>query len=132
METLTLQIPEPLYQRLLITASATQQTLETVVLRSLQVGCPPTWDDIPEPFQVDIAALDKLDDNTLWQIARSHKTPVEMARYNQLLERNQEDMLTETERVELEQLRHETDRWMLMLAQAAALLRWRGHLVALS
>ncbi|MGM3308054.1 hypothetical protein ACSQ6I_19105 [Anabaena sp. WFMT] len=64
-ETVTLQIPEIIYQRLVNTANATQRPLEEVILRALQVGSPPAWDDVPEEFQAELAALDKLDDNTL-------------------------------------------------------------------
>lgn len=46
-ETVTLQIPETLYQRLVNTARATQGPIEEIMLRALQVGSPPSWDDIP-------------------------------------------------------------------------------------
>lgn len=129
VETVTLQIPEILYQRLVNTARATQRSLEEVMLHALQVGSPPEWDDVPEEFQADLAALDKLDDNTLWQIVHSRKTVAEMERYNTLLESNSSNTLTEAERLELMTLRHEADRFMLRKAQAAVLLRWRGHRV---
>ncbi len=129
VETVTLQIPEILYQRLVNTANATQRPVEEVMLHALQIGSPPEWDDVPEEFQADIAALDKLDDNTLWQIVNSRKTTVEMERYNTLLEGNSSGTLTEAERLELMALRHEADLFMLKKAHAAVLLRWRGHRV---
>jgi hypothetical protein len=129
VETVTLQIPEILYQRLVSTARATQQPLENVILHALQVGSPPEWDDVPEEFQADLAALDRLDDNTLWQIVRSRKTVAEMERYNTLLDGNSSGTLTQDERLELMALRNEADRFMLVKAQAAVLLRWRGHRV---
>lgn len=128
-ETITLQIPELLYQRLVNTANATRRSIEEVILHALQVGSPPQWDDVPEEFQADIAALDKLDDNTLWKIVNSRKTAGEMERYDTLLERNSNGTLTEAERLELMALRQEADLFMLRKAQAAVLLRWRGHLV---
>ncbi|MFB2937722.1 hypothetical protein ACE1B6_20940 [Aerosakkonemataceae cyanobacterium BLCC-F154] len=128
-ETITLQIPEILYQRLVNTANATQRSIEEVILHALQVGSPPQWDDVPEEFQADIAALDKLDDNTLWQIVNSRKTAGEMERYDSLLERNSNGTLTDAERLELMALRQEADLFMLTKAQAAVLLRWRGNLV---
>ena len=111
------------------TARATQRPLEEVMLHALQIGSPPEWDNVPPEFQADLAALDKLDDNTLWQIARSHKTAAEMERYNTLLEGNSNNTLTEAFRLELMALRQEADRFMLLKAQAAVLLRWRGHRV---
>ncbi len=97
VETVTLQIPEILYQRLLNTARATQQPLEEVMLYAIKIGSPPEWDNVPAEFQAEIATLDKLDDNTLWQIARSQKTAADMKRYNMLLEGNQNDTLTDAE-----------------------------------
>lgn len=129
IETVTLQIPEILYQRLVNTSRATQRPLEEVILHALQIGSPPEWDNVPPEFQADLAALDKLDDNTLWQIARSHKTIAEMERYNNLLEGNSSNTLTEAERLELMALRQDADRFMLLKAQASVLLRWRGHRV---
>ncbi len=129
VETVTLQIPEIIYQRLVNTARATQRPLEEVMLHALQIGSPPAWDNVPEEFQADLAALDKLDDNTLWQIVRSRKTAADMERYNILLEGNSNNILTEAERLELMTLRHEADRLMLCKAQAAVLLRWRGHIL---
>lgn len=103
--------------------------LEEVMLHALQVGSPPTWDDVPEEFQADLAALDKLDDNTLWQIFHSRKTTTDMERYNILLEDNSSGTLTDAQCIELAVLRREADRFMLRKAQAAVLLRWRGHSV---
>lgn len=126
-ETVTLQIPEIIYTRLVNTAKATQRPLEEVILRVLQIGSPPAWDDIPSEFQAEVAALDKLDDDSLWQVARASKTNQNMERYNILLDGNSNGTLSEEERLELMALRHEMDAFMLCKAQAAVLLRWRGH-----
>lgn len=126
-ETVTLQIPEIIYTRLVNTAKATQRPLEEIILRVLQIGSPPAWDDIPSEFQAEVAALDKLDDDSLWLRARAHKTTQDMERYNILLEGNSNGTLSEEERLELMTLRHEMDAFMLCKAQATVLLRWRGH-----
>ncbi len=126
-ETITLQIPEPLYQRLVDTARATNRPLEDVTLHALKVGSPPDWTNVPDEFQVALAALDRLEDEALWKIARSHKSATEMERYSLLLDRNQEGMLTNAERAEMTALRAESDRFMLLKAHAAALLHWRGY-----
>lgn len=127
IETVTLQIPEIIYTRLVNTARATHRPLEEIILHVLQVGSPPAWDDIPSEFQAEVAALDKLDDNTLWQIARATKTMNDMERYNVLLEGNSNNTLSGEEHLELMTLRHEIDLFMLCKAQAIVLLRWRGH-----
>ncbi|NEO25035.1 hypothetical protein, partial [Moorena sp. SIO4A5] len=92
--TITLQIPDFLYQRLVNTAQATERSLEAVMLHALQIGSPPNWSDVPEEFQGDLAALDRLEDQALWPIAQSKKTPEEMERHYWLLAQNQERSLT--------------------------------------
>jgi hypothetical protein len=126
-ETVTLQIPEIIYTRLVNTAKATNRPLEEIILRALLRGSPPTWDDIPSEFQAEVAALDKLNDDSLWQVARASKTTQDMERYNILLEGNSNGTLNEEQRLELMALRHSMDVFMLCKAQAAVLLRWRGH-----
>jgi hypothetical protein len=129
-ETVVLQIPEALYQRLAIAASATQRSLEEIILQALQIGSPPTWKDVPEEFQTDLASLDRLDDDSLWQVARSQKSQLEMERYESLLSKQQNIELTSPERLELDTLRTDSDRFMLRKSQAAAILKWRGHNVS--
>ena len=127
VRTVTMQLPENIYLRLQQTAQATRQSFEAILLRALQVGSPPAWETAPARFQADLAALDRLDDATLWRIARTHATPAQMDRYQILLDKNANDMLSAEERTELGQLRLEFDRQMLQKAHAAALLQWRGH-----
>jgi hypothetical protein len=125
--TVTLQIPDLIYQRLVNTANATGRSLEEVILHALKVGSPPDWNNIPDEFKADLAALDRLEDEALWKIATARKMPEEMAEYNELLERNQNGNLTQAEQLELIERRSQADRFMLRKAQAAALLHWRGH-----
>nr|WP_290224964.1 hypothetical protein [Trichocoleus desertorum] len=125
--TVTLQIPDLIYQRLVNTANATGRSLEEVMLHALKVGSPPDWDNVPDEFKTDLAALDRLEDEALWKIASAKKTAEEMARYDELLDRNQNGTLSQAEQLELIELRSQSDRFMLRKAQAAALLHWRGH-----
>ena len=70
--------------------------------------------------------MDRLDDDGLWRIARSRKTEADMARYQELLDQNANDILSADERGELVRLRVEYDRFMLRKVHAVALLRWSG------
>lgn len=123
----TLPIPTSVYQRLENTALAMHRLVEEVILYALKLGSPPAWDDAPAEFQADLAGMDRLEDNTLWPIAHSKKEPASLLRYDELLARNQDNLLTDTEKQELRQLRTEADRFMLRKAHAAALLHWRGY-----
>ncbi len=123
----SLPIPEHLYLRFEQAAKATRQSVTDVLLHAVEVGSPPGWDDAPAEFQAELAAIDRLDDKALWQIARSQQREEEMNRYEDLLRKNANDTLTAVEQDELNHLHHEADRLMLGKAHAAALLRWRGH-----
>jgi hypothetical protein len=127
IETVTLKLPENLYQRLASHAKATRRPLEDVILHALVVGSPPIWEDVPAEYQAILAEMDRLDDETLWEIVTGRKTSTEMTRYDKLLEKNEKDSISAEERLELVRLRSEADRFTLRKAHAAALLRWRGH-----
>jgi hypothetical protein len=127
MQTVTVSLPESVYLRLQQVAQGTQQSLTDVLLHAVKVGSPPSWEDVPAEFQVDLAALDRLDDDSLWQIARSKQSDDDMVQYQALLDKNADGTISEFERLELTQLRVEFDRLMLRKAHAAALLRWRGY-----
>ena len=131
-QTVTLQLPEALYRRLAETARVTRRPFEEIALHALEAGSPPGWEDVPAEFQADLAALDRLDDQALWRIARGQRPTSDMARHEELLEKNQAGALAEAEQLELGRLRIEADRFMLRKAHAAALLRWRGHSVTVS
>lgn len=126
-EAVTLHVPERLLIRLRQAAEATRRPLNDVILRSLEIGSPPCWDDAPPELQADLAALDRLDDERLWLIARRQADDTEMVRCQQLLDMNANDQASPRERDELEELRNRFDSQMLLKAQAVALLRWRGH-----
>ncbi|CUS04826.2 conserved protein of unknown function [Candidatus Promineifilum breve] len=129
LHTITLNLPDQLYRRLQQTAQSMRRPLNEVLIRAVEIGSPPTWDDVPSSYQVELAALDRLDDDSLWQIARARQTEAELSRYVALLERNAEQTISSAEQVELETLRESADLFMLKKAQAVALLHWRGHAI---
>jgi hypothetical protein len=66
--TVTLKIPDEIYQRLELNAQATQRSIEDILALVLKVSSPPAWDDVPEEFQADLQGLDALTDETLHQL----------------------------------------------------------------
>ncbi len=73
IQNVVLPLPESLYLRLQQTAQATRQSLTDVLLHAVQVGSPPNWEESPAMFQADLAALDRLDDESLWHVVRQHR-----------------------------------------------------------
>lgn len=46
-------------------------------------GESPDWQDVPEEFQAALAALDRLDDQSLWQVARGQLSQADLEPYDQ-------------------------------------------------
>ena len=126
---IVLPLPEDLYIRLEQTALATKQSLTDMLVRAVRAGSPPDWSQAPAEFQADLAALDRLDDDALWRIARSQRNATDMERLQELLEMNADGALTASGRLELDDQVAKADRFMLRKAHAATLLLWRGHAV---
>ncbi len=127
LQTVTLELPENIYLRLQQAAHATKQSLNNIILRAVEMGSPPDRNDVPAEYQADLAALDHLDDNALWRIARSVQQETDFVQYDDLLDKNKRGMISDEERRRLAELRKEADCFMIRKAHAAALLRWRGH-----
>jgi plasmid stability protein len=125
--TITLNIPDEVYQRLELNAQATQRSIEDILALVLKVGSPPEWGDVPAEFQADLRDLDSLTDEALYQLASAAKMDSELDRYDDLLELNAAGSLSVSEQQELESLRKESERFMLRKAQATVLVRWRSN-----
>jgi len=102
---------------------------DEVLITTIQAGMPPSLERVPERFQTDLRALDRLSDDVLWQITRADMDDDKAALYEELLERNRRKDLSDSERKTLSALREEADLLMLRRSYAHALLRWRGHAV---
>lgn len=127
IQTVAIQMPQPLYHRLQRLAELTRRPLENVVVQTLDSNVPPLPDDLPDEMRGDLLALESLDDDTLWQVARSTVSPERREQIGLLLEKNRLGTITEPERATLAQLRREADQLMLRKAYAYVLLKWRGY-----
>lgn len=128
-QTLTLELPEIVYEQLSQMAQASQQSLDTVAIQSVRVGLPPNLNNFPEDLQSDLWALNTLADSTLWEIARSELDEDKTVLYEDLLIRNQNASLNKEEKETLIILRKEADMLMFRRSYAYALLKWRGNRV---
>jgi len=71
--------------------------------------------------------LDRLDDAALWHIVRQRQSSADAVLYQELLEKQADETISAAETQTLGRLRAEADCFMLRKAQAADILRWRGH-----
>ncbi len=127
IQTVSIEMPQPLYHRLERLSKLARRPLQDLVVQTLDVGIPPLPDDLPLEMRPDLLALEELDDDALWQVARSEVDPGQWEQHSLLLEKNRLGTITEPERETLAQLRQQADQLMLRKAYAYVLLKWRGH-----
>ena len=126
-QTVTLEIPDQVFQPLLRLAKATQQPIESLLLAALQISLPPLA-DLPEETARNLEQLESLTDDELWRVMMEQVEESVRASLSDLLMR-QEQALTEKEKDRLDELQRRADLIMLRKARAAVLLRLRGKRV---
>lgn len=122
----TLELPEPLYEQLQARAVRRQRTVADEVLDVL-TGALPATEALPNDLEQAIAQLVFLDDAALWQAGQSKIASASVERLSELNAKRQREGLTEAEQQTSERLVRQYERSMLVRAQAAALLKQRGH-----
>lgn len=126
LQTITLQIPEHIYERAQQVAETTDQPLEAVFLHELENAFLPP---LPEDEEAELSALSYLSDEALWTIAREQMPSPRQERMQGLMDGNTKGTLSEAEYQELEHLVEQGQKLMLRKGKAAALLTERGYKV---
>jgi len=126
-ETMTIQVPEPLYRRLERLAALTHRPLESLIVQTLSSNIPPLPDDLPTPMRDALTALEGLSDDDLWEIVRSSAPEGQHEQFSELREKRRAGIIAPDEQVNLDRFTQEADLWTLRKAYAAVLLKWRGH-----
>ncbi len=137
--TLTMTLPQQLYERLQDQAQAGARSVDEVIAEALTRSLPPEVEaDLPPALHRELEAMAHLSDAALWQIAQATMNPDKVAfaevshPYDVLLERNRDGTLTPEGRAWLTRLRDEAEALTLRKAHAYALLQSRGHRVPFS
>lgn len=128
-QTIALEIPQPLYQRLQRLAEVTQRPISTLVVQAIDQSVPPLLEKLSPAMQSELADLESLPDDQLWEIARGQVHPSQEHRYATLVDKERSNSLNQAETTELDALYYSFDVHMLRKAFAAALLRWRGYAI---
>lgn len=126
VQDVTIRLPKALYEQLLSRAARRQRTVADEVLDVL-TGATPATEALPDELERAIAQLISVDDAALWQAARSHMPTDAVERLQELNLKRQQEGLVEAEQQESDVLIRQYERSMLVRAQAAALLKQRGH-----
>lgn len=127
-QTVTLTLPQAIYERARETAQVADRPLEEVLVQSILLSLPPLG-DIPAPLRAELAALFLLSDAELWTVARSAMDSERQIQLETLAEAQKRRSLTPVEQSALTRLMDRAERVMLRKAEAYHLLARRGYMV---
>ncbi len=123
---ITLNVPDLLYRRLKQRAQETERSVEDELLDVL-VTAVPLNQELPPDLAKAVAALSSLEDDALWEIARSRLSPDAATELEALNWKQQAEKLSPAEQSRQEELVHQYEKTMLLRARAAVLLKERGY-----
>ena len=127
-KSITLDLPEDLYERVRQVAEQSQRPLERVLVESIRLlfVLPPTSTDVA----TTLAAMPGYPDAQLWAVVYQRLAWPQSQRLHELSAKNKLEKLTEDEQSEFEYLLTLDDRAMLLRSEALLLLKNRGHDIA--
>jgi len=124
-KSITLDLPDDLYEQVHQMAALSQRPVERVVLESLRLLF------VPPPSSADLAtnlaALSGYSDPQLWAVVYQRLAWPQSQRLHELSANKKLERLTEDEQQELEDLLGSNDRAMLLRSEALRLLKNRGY-----
>ncbi|MFT3771854.1 MAG: hypothetical protein QM820_41125 [Minicystis sp.] len=124
--TVTLHLPDVLYERVQHAAETLKRSVEDIVLNALATALPPLT-DLPGEIADDVSALAFLNDTALFEVARSAPAPELSAEMDALLADKGRGALDAIGQQRLDDLVRAHEISMLRRAQAALLLQRRGY-----
>ncbi len=128
-QTITVTLPDSVYDRIRTTAQATSLTSEEVIKQSVTLLLPAFESDIPLNIRSNLTKLSLLNDIQLWKVANSVMKDSLQTRLEELAEFQKRHTLTENEQAELDNLMNEAQQTMICKAEARRILAQRGHIV---
>jgi len=130
MTTVTLNIPENLYEQLRRQAQANKQSVDELAEQTLSRFLPAMLeieDDLPPILQSELKAMEQLSDAALLSLASGQLGSKELEELEQLRESQNARPLTTEEQQRQEKLLTLYDELLLRRSHAAVLLQTRGH-----
>jgi hypothetical protein len=124
-KSITLDLPEDLYERVRQVAEQSQRPLERVLVESIRLlfVLPPTATDVA----TILTAMPSYSDAQLWAVVYQRLAWPQSQRLHELSAKNKREELPENEQSELEYLLTLNDHAMLLRSEALLLLQNRGH-----
>ncbi len=125
--TITVTLPETLYERVRDTATASSLSFDEVLAQSIALSLPALERELPPSIRSELAALALLSDAELRGIADSTMEEGGQVRLEDLAEIQKQRPLSVAEQSELAQLMENAQFVMLRKAEASRLLARRGE-----
>jgi biopolymer transport protein ExbD len=127
VQTVTLTLPETLYERARETAKAVGRSLDQVLVQSVALSLPHLEADLPPEIRSELLNLSLSSDDTLWTVAHSTMDENQQRRLEALADAQKRRTLRAEEQAELTDLLEAANRTMLRKAEAYRLLARRGY-----
>jgi len=124
-KTITLRIPDELYQQVEKAAQASERPVENVLLDSISLFV--NYPQTPQQLDKWVEQLSNYTDSQLWSVVYHRLVENDALRLSELSDKNAEGKLTSQEQDELTSLLQLVDRDMLLRSEALLLLQQRGH-----
>ncbi len=125
-QAITLQLPSPLYELFKRRADKARRTVEAEIIDAV-AHVAPEVEELPPDLSESLSQLDALEDQALWQLARSHLSRDESTELEDLHLKRQSEGLTPGENARTSFLVGQYERTMVLRAHAARVLNERGH-----
>ncbi len=124
-QTLTLTLPDNIYQPVDRVARAINKPVEAVLVDAIRSSLPPL-DGLPDDLAEEITELENMDNDSLRHALYETVPADQQERLESLLQKNRTVVLSNADKKQLDALQKSADRVMLRKARAAVLLRFRG------
>jgi hypothetical protein len=124
-KTITLHIPEELYEQVEKAAQASERPLETLLLDSISLFM--NYPQMPQRLDKWVEQLSSFTDSQLWGVIYHRLAENDALRLSELSDKNTQGTISTQEWDELTSLLYLVDRDMLLRSEALLLLQQRGH-----
>lgn len=125
-QAITVELSEEVYEQVKRAAQGMNHPVEQVLANIVRAATP-SLEKVPAEYRSELASLEILGDEQLWQIARSQLPSEQQLRSERLLRKLHSDGLTDREQQSLTRLRKKADQLTLRKSYAYLLLKYRGH-----
>lgn len=129
MTTVTLNIPENLYEQLRRQALANKQSVDELAQQTLSRYLPAMLEvenDLPPDLQDELKAMEQLSNAALWSLAKGQLGEEEQKELENLRDAQRDRLLTAEEQKRQQTLLRAYDELLLRRSHAAVLLQARG------